>query len=116
MKLKNIKVKYLIPNLILAFAYPIIKAFTSEKHLLAFSDGCTYIGLAFLITGIVNSFFLHGDLDITGYVAERAITGEKEDFEQYMTKKKEKRKESFNYSLFSALILFLIAFITSLFC
>lgn len=116
MKFKNIKVKYLIPNLILAFAYPLIKAFTSEKPLLAFSDSCTYIGLAFLITGLVNTFFLHGDLDITGYVAQRAISGEKEDFEKYMVEKEEKRKESFNYSLFSALILFLIAYISSLFC
>ena len=116
MKLKNIKARDLIINLLVAFAYPLARAIKSENHMLAFSDACTYIGLALLIIGLINTFFLHGDFDITGYIASNAMNKEKKDFSIYMEEQETKRKESFNYPLFSSIILFAAAYISSLLC
>ena len=113
MNFKNIRIKYLLPSLIIAFAYPIAKAIRSEKTMLVFSDACTLLGLAFIVVGIVNSLFLHGDFDISGYVANRAMKNKK-DFDVYMEEQEEKRKESFNYPLFSGILLLIAAYLSSL--
>lgn len=113
MSFKNIKLKYLILNLIIGLVYPLVKAFTSSQPLLVFSDTCTIIGLALLVIGVVNSFFLHGDLDITGFIANRALAKDKTDFDEYMKDQEEKRKDSFNYPLLIASIMLIVSMITA---
>ncbi len=115
MKFRNIKAKDLIINLLIAFLWPIVSALRSKHHILAFSDACTFTGLAFLIIGLVNIFILSGDFDITGYVAQRALSKDKKEFSDYMEQQENKRKESFNYPLFSGIILLFSAWISSLF-
>lgn len=115
MNFSHLKVKYLLINLLIALAYPALKGLRSDHKLLAFSDGCTYIGLFLLIAGIINTFFLKGDFDITGFVASRAFSKDKKDFDSYMKEQEDKRKEGFNYPLLCAFILLLIAYVSALF-
>ena len=114
MNLKNLKIKYLIINLLIALTYPLLKAAASENRLLAFSDSCVIIGLFLVIVGVATWLSLKGDFDITGYIADRALKKEDRDFDIYMKDQKEKRKDSFNYPLLCAIILFILSFITAL--
>lgn len=114
MKLKNIKIKNLLIDLFIIMLYPIVKAIVSNKHLLVFSDTCVIFGLVLLIIGVINSFFLHGDLDITGFIASRALKNNVT-YEEYMTDQEEKRKDSFNYPLFISFILLILGYLTALF-
>lgn len=114
MNFKNIKLKYLLLNLFILLFYPCVKAYAS-KSLLVLSDTCTIIGMIAIIFGVVNSFFLHGDLDITGFVAHRRLSDTKQDFETYMKNQEEKRRGSFNYPLLCGFLLFIIAYLISLF-
>ena len=114
MKFKNLKMKNLLIDLFIVLLYPIVKAIASEKHLLVFSDTCVIFGLALLIFGVINSFFLHGDMDITGFIANRAFKKDVS-FDTYMQEQEEKRKDSFNYPLFISFILLILSCLTALF-
>ena len=114
MNIKNLKVKNLIINLVICLIYPLVRAL-STKSILLFSDSCTIIGLALVIIGVMNSFFLHGDLDITGFIASRALNKNAKEFDAYMKDQEAKRKDSFNYPLLCAFIILIIAYLSSLF-
>ena len=116
MKLKNLKIKNLIIDLLICLIYPIFKACTSTRPLLLFSDTCIIIGLVMLVVGVINNFFIQGDLDITGFIANRALNKNAKGFDAYMKDQEAKRKDSFNYPLLCAFILLIIGFIASLFC
>lgn len=114
MNFKNIKLKYLLLNLFILLFYPCVKAYAT-KSLLVLSDTCTIMGLVAIIFGVINSLFLHGDFDITGFVAHRRFAQDKQDFDVYMKNQEEKRRGSFNYPLLCAFLLLLIAYLISLF-
>ena len=114
MKFKNLKIKNLIIDVIICLLYPTIKLIKT-KSILIFSDSLTIIGLVLVIVGVVNSFFLHGDLDITGFIASRAFNKDAKDFQAYMDDQEDKRKGSFNYPLLCSIIILIIAYISGLF-
>ena len=114
MKFKNLKLKNLIIDVIICLLYPIAKLIKT-KSLLVFSDSLTYIGLFLIIIGVVNSFFIHGDFDITGFIASRAFNKNSKDFDAYMKDQEAIRKGSFNYPLLCSIIVLIIAYISGLF-
>ncbi len=114
MKFANFRLNYFITNMIVALLYPIYRYVSSSNSLLAFSDGCFIIGLFLLIVGIVLILYAHGDFDITGFIASRAIGKNKEDFDVYITNQNEKRKDSFNYPLLCGIILIILSFLSAL--
>ena len=115
MNIKNFNFRIFITNLIIDLLYPILKAVSSKNGLLAFSDACLIIGLFLVIVGMANWLFLKGDFDITAYIAERSMKKENRDFDVYMEDQKIKRKDSFNYPLLCAIILFLLSYLSALF-
>ena len=63
------------------------------------------MGLVLLIGGVVYSFVLHGDLDVSAFVLRRGIrSGSPKTFDAHMADIKEKREEAFNYPLFIGLV------------
>ena len=114
MNFKNFRLKDYLINVGIVLIYPVVRGLTAENHLLAFSDTCLVIGMFVLIFAVVNSLFLHGDYDITGYVANRTFNKDMEDYETYKKEQEEKRKSSFNYPLLSAITLFVLSYISSL--
>lgn len=136
MKFKNIKVKNLIVSVLVSFVYPITKSIISNNRLLVFSDTCLIIGLISLVIGLMNSLYLHGDFDITNYIAHTLVTREGNNLASFLTRKnnllgtatkseredlvlfvenqKNKRKDSFNYPLFCSILLLIMSYITSL--
>lgn len=115
---KKFKLSSFIASTIISFAYPIIKVFSIENNkLTVFSDSCFIVGLLFTIFGIFNSLYLHGDFDITTFIARKSFLKQKnETYSEYKENLKEKREGSFNYPLFNGILLIIIAIITSLFC
>ena len=114
MNFKNFKLKPYLINVGLALLYPLVRGISAENHMLVFSDTCLVIGMFVLIYAVVNSLFLHGDYDITGYVANRTFNKDRMDYDEYKKEQEEKRKDSFNYPLLSAITLFIISYISSL--
>lgn len=114
MNFRNLKIKNLIGNLLIVLAYPILKGVITKKMIM-FCDSCTIIGLALLLVGAVNILVLHGDFDIIGYIARRNDPNRK-NYDAYSKDQHEKRKDSFNYPLLEAIILFIISYLFSFFC
>lgn len=108
---KGFKLSSFISSLIIGFFYPIIKTAISENKLLVFSDSCIIIGLIFVTFGIFNSLYLHGDFDITTYIASRVFHKDTRSFKAYEEDADDKRKDSFNYPLFTGIILVIISYI-----
>ena len=105
-RLKNIRLRGLLPHLIVTLAYPAVKAYMSESHrLLIFTDSMTIIAAVLIIGGIIYSAFLHGDFDISAFVIRRGIRKDaQQSFQEYKAEKEEKREEAFNYPLFLGII------------
>lgn len=114
MNFKNLKIKNLIGNLLIVLVYPILKGIVTKKMIM-FCDSCTIISLALFIVGIINSLVLHGDFDIMGYIARKKDPNRK-GFDAYIKDQNSKRKDSFNYPLFEAIILLIISYLFSFFC
>ena len=113
---KGFKLSNFIPNIIIGFAYPIIKGATSDSFAFGFSDACFIVGLVFALIGVFYSLYLHGDFDITSYITKRTLTKDKkETFEIYEENINEKRKDSFNYPLLLCIILIIASYIATLF-
>lgn len=119
---KGFKLKYFILTILLAITYPIIKAFISNNKILVFSDTCFIIGLLLLLPGIFSWLSLHGDFDLTSYIAARSILRKKADsfeeygsYEKYVESKNKQREERFNYPLFVGIIMLIISIIFSIF-
>ena len=116
MNFKNLKIKPLLINLGICFAFPIIKAYVETNKILVFSNTCTIIGLLCLLFGIINSLVLHGDYDITSYIMHRTLNkNNKQNYDSYKKDKEEKRKDSFNYPLLCGIILIIISYLSALF-
>lgn len=114
---KNIRLKVLLPNLFIAFAYPVIAYFIADSNPLYYMiNAMTITGLIFIVLGVLYSFVLHGDLDITSYVAMRALNkGKKKTYADYKQDKNDDRKNSFNYPLLNGILLLIAAAVATAF-
>ena len=113
--LKKIKLRLLLVHLTVSFIYPVAKAAISDyNRLLIFTDSLTIVALLLLIGGIVYSFYLRGDFDISGYLMKRGMQrGPLQSFQNYLAGREEKREESFNYPLFLGIAYLVAALILS---
>ncbi len=120
-RMKNIRLRLLIPHLVITLAYPAVKACLSPvKRLLIFTDTLTIVALLLVIGGIVYAMALHGDFDISSYYLQRsgkALSkrlfgrGSPEDMKPldvFLRDARDKREEAFNYPLFLGIV-YLIA-------
>ena len=110
-RFKNIKIKYLLVQLIITLAYPAARAYTAENNkLLLFTNAITIIGALLLVLGIFYSFFLHGDFDRTSYVFQRGLSkGIVKSYEAFQEDSKQNREESFNYPLWLGILYLVVA-------
>lgn len=114
---KNFKLKNFIGNFAFCVSYPIIKTIVSDGNkVLILSDTLFIMSLVFIVAGIVTSFILHGDFDITTFIAKRTLSKNSNlTFEKFTKNKENERKGSFNYPFFAGIISFLISYIIAIF-
>lgn len=112
-RFQNLKPQTLFTHVIVTLLYPLARAITaSSQRLLIFSDCLTIIAAVLLIAGIVYSFYLHGDFDISSFVMRRAQSNApKQTFEAYKANQKERREASFNYPLFLGIVYIAVSLI-----
>lgn len=115
MKLKNIKLKNLVPGIIIVLAYPFIKAYRADgSELLVFMDALTIISIVLIIFGIIYRLYLKGDFDLTGYFFKRSIMKDTSvSYDKFMKDAQYEKKDSFNYPLFLGIIFLIISVIAS---
>ena len=100
---KSIKLRTLLIVVPFTLAYPTIKALISSE-LMDFSDTLLIISLVLLALGVIFTFAMHGDFDITRYIFNRGIDRNTKSFEEYKKDLEYNRTETFNYPLFFGLI------------
>ena len=104
-RLKNIRVRPLLSHLSITLGYPCARAYIAEgKRLLIFTDALTIIAVMLLVGGVFYSMYIRGDYDVTAFVLKRARRDMNESFDDYMTDRKEKRADAFNYPLFLGIV------------
>lgn len=112
--MKKINIKIMIYYSLISLLYPLLRFFMKGLSIVAFSDSCFILAVLFLLWGIVYSLVLHGDFDITAYIAKRSFLKQRnESFEEYLQEQKEKREDKFNYPLYNGLFLLVIALISA---
>lgn len=116
MRLRNVKIKRLITILVIAFLYPFYRYISSDNdQLLDFINAVTIIGIVFLVFGVFNILVMHGDFDITEYVAKRALFRKAtKPYKAFKEDKKEEREGRFNYPLLTGIIMVAAAAILTL--
>lgn len=112
-RLKKIDPRTLLSHVIITLAYPIAKGITADQNgLTVFTDAMTIIALVLVIGGIVYSFILKGDFDISSFTVRRGVKHtdpEKPlDFRNYERDRRQERERAFNYPLFLGFV-YLIA-------
>ena len=112
-RFQNLKPQMLLTHVIVTLLYPLARAImASSQRLLIFTDCLTIIAAILLIVGIVYSFYLHGDFDISSFVMRRARSNApKQTFEAYKANQKERREASFNYPLFLGIVYIAVSLI-----
>lgn len=112
-RFKNIKPQTLLTHVIVTLLYPLARVvMASSQRLLVFTDCLTIVAAILLIAGVVYSFYLHGDFDISSFVMRRARSNApKQTFEAYKANQKERREASFNYPLFLGTIYIAVSLI-----
>ena len=110
---KNIDFRKLPAYLIVAMAYPLIAYFSAwGDKLLRMIDAMTICAFVFIVIGAFNILVLHGDTDIITFVADRFFTkGKSKGWKAYKEDREESRKHSFNYPLFTGLVMLAAAII-----
>lgn len=112
--MKKMNIKIMIYYSLISLLYPLLRFFMKGLSIVAFSDSCFILAVLFLLWGIVYSLVLHGDFDITSYIAKRSFLKQRnESFEEYLQEQKEKREDKFNYPLYNGLFLLVIALISA---
>ena len=126
LNVKRIKPRLLIVHIIVTALYPAARAFFSpaETRMRLLSDSLTIIGALLLVFGVIYQLYLLGDFDVSAYALKRGFKrrgpevpladAQQDTFEAYVAEKKEKRLESFNYSLFLGAIYLLISLFIAL--
>lgn len=114
---KNFKLGDFIAHFSLIISYPLIKTIiTKDNKLLTLSDTLLIMAFVFIIAGVINSFVLHGDLDITSFVAKRISSKNANlSYDKFKKDKENERKGSFNYPLFVGIISIFISYIIAIF-
>ena len=116
MRFRNFKISRFIPNFVIAMAYPLIRCLRAESGgLLYLLNGMTVIGLVLIILGTVYNLVLKGDFDITAFIADRALKHTQKGYKAYKEDREEEREGSFNYPLFTGILLLVSSVILSLF-
>jgi len=115
-KFKKINPRTMISHLIITLAYPAARGFTTKPNgLTVFTDALTIIGLILIIGGIIYSFILKGDLDISSFTFRRGLRHtdpEKPlDFGKYERDRRDQRESSFNYPLFLGILYIIVSLI-----
>lgn len=107
MNFKKLNISRLLVCLIIGMAYPVLSYVSSEGNkMLRLIDGMTVCGLVLLIFGAFNILVLHGDMDITSFVAARFLSkGKSKGWEAYKKDREDDRKQRFNYPLFTGLLM-----------
>lgn len=113
MKFKNIVPSHLLAYLTVACLYPLYRVLSAETNkLLHLINSLTIVGGVFLILGVIASFVLHGDTDITAFVLKRTLFPKKtKDYDSYKQDREEERESSFNYPLFTGILMIAAAVI-----
>ena len=119
MKFKNIKIKNLLTCLTIGAIYPIIAYRSAETNpRLALINALFIVGAVYIVIGLLYSFILHGDLDITEFfVTSRyrsRFSGETQSFEDFKRDKQNKREGNFNYPLLVGILMFAASVILTL--
>ncbi len=117
MKFKNLIFSHLIAYLFVACLYPMYRVLSAERNrLLEAINSFTIVGGVFLLLGIIASFILHGDTDVSSYVVKRALFPKKtKPFQSYKQDRKEERERSFNYPLFTGILMIAAAILMTFF-
>ena len=112
-RFQNLKPQMLLTHVIVTLLYPLARTImVSSQRLLIFTDCLTIVAAVLLIAGIVYSFYLHGDFDISSFVMRRARSNApKQTFEAYKANQKERREASFNYPLFLGIVYIAVSLI-----
>jgi len=110
-RFKNIKIKVLIPHLIITLAYPAVRAAKAEGNgLLLFTNALTIIGLILIVLGIFYSFILHGDLDRARYTLSRGLSnGIVKPYDVYKSDVEKDREDAFNYPLWLGILYLIVS-------
>ncbi len=115
MKLKYIRIRPLISHVGITLIYPAARAIVSKNNrLLIFTDSLTIISVILLIGGIVYTFVLHGDFDISSFLLMRGVRKEAQkpqSFDAFFADRKAKREEAFNYPLFLGIVYLVVSII-----
>ena len=117
MKFRNLDLKKLIAYLFVAMAYPVLSCVSSaDNRLLRLINGMTICALVFIILGMFNLLVLHGDFDITAFVATRFFYRDKaKNYEAYKSDRDDDRKQGFNYPLFVGLLMLIASVILTVY-
>ena len=116
MNIQAFKIQRFAVYLIGALLYPVFAYVSSGRQLIKLIDALTVMGFVFLIIGIVYAMILHGDFDITEYVARRSLRkGDVKPFQAFRDDKKEERKDRANYPFFTGVLLLLAAAVLTIF-
>lgn len=111
MRFKNFRLWNWLGFLLIACLYPAF-AYVSNKEnpLLAFINALTIVGIVFVVMGIILSLVVHGDFDITEYVARRAVNKKHmKSYEAFKADKQEKREDHFNYPLLTGIFMIVVS-------
>ncbi len=107
---KNFNIKNFIPSMVFLLVYPFGKAVISEHKALVFSDSLFIISLIFIIFGVIHNLYLKGNFDNTMFVLRRFInSGVNETYEQFSKENSKRKKDSFNYPLFTGILGFILS-------
>lgn len=107
MNFKNLNFSRLLVCLFIGMAYPILSYVSSDgDKLLRLINGMTICSLVLLVFGAFNILVLHGDMDITSFVAARFLSkGKSKGWDAYKKDREDDRKQRFNYPLFTGLLM-----------
>lgn len=110
MNFRSFKIRPFAVYLLGALLYPAFAYLSSGRQMIKLIDALTVMGLIFLVIGLVYAMILHGDFDITEYVARRSLRrNDVKPFQAFKDDKKEERKDSANYPFFTGVFLLLMA-------
>lgn len=115
MNFKNCRARDLLIHLGIAFLFPVYKYVSStDSKLLYLINAATIVGMVFFVIGILYSFLLHGDLDVTEYFALTALKKNNKPYDAFKKDKKEQREGRFNYPLLVGVLMVIISAILTL--
>ncbi|MCQ2427791.1 MAG: DUF3899 domain-containing protein [Clostridia bacterium] len=112
---RSIKWRTLAIAVPVTLLYPLARGIFSGgglySKLLFISDSLFIMSMILLLIGVVFTFIIAGDLDITKYVYSRSAQSKTKSFAEYKKDREAERGKMFNYPLFLGLIYLIISVI-----